>query len=300
MKWMLFVGFWAWTLAAGAQELRCTISINAEQVQIQDRQIFKTMETAITQFMNTTEWTKEKFKDEERIKCDFLITLGRNSTLNNYEAIVQIKSSRPVYGTDYESPMLNFLDSKWRFGYVEGDPLIFAENTYTTELTSLMAFYAYIIIAMDFDSFGDKAGNPYYERALNILNNSQQGGGAGWNSLGDTRDRYWLLTNLNSPQFNDFREGLYLYHRQGLDQLDKKPEEARRKVLEALEKMQKSNASVSTSVVINSFFLTKGIELANLYADGPQDVRERAVELLVLLDAPNSSRYRRLLRGGGG
>jgi len=165
-----------------AQELNCNVIINAEQVQTQERQIFDQMQAAITNFMNTTQWTEDEFAEEEKIECNLLLTLGEESTITNFSAVAQVQSTRPVYGTDYNSPILNFSDNKWVFTYNPSDPLYFQENTFTTQLTSLLAYYAYIIIGLDYDSFSPKGGAPYYERALNILNNSQDTG-PGWGAV---------------------------------------------------------------------------------------------------------------------
>ena len=278
-----------------AQELECNIQINSDQVQTQEQQVFTDMQNAIQQFMNTTKWTDEEFEEHERIKCDILITLNKGTSITNFGAVVQIKSIRPVYGTTYESPVINFFDNKWAFTYAPSQPLIFSENTYSTELTSLLAYYAYMIIAIDFDSFSEKGGSPYYQRALNILNNSQTGGRPGWSAIGgDTRDRYWLITNLNSPQFEDFRKAIYKYHRLALDTMTENPEEARKEVLEVLQLIKKVRDQQPTSVTINAFFDAKSVEIANLFTQADEATRAKAVELLVQLDPANSAMYRKL------
>ena len=287
---------WAET-AVQAQELDCTVQINSEQVQTQEKQVFDDMQRALQQFMNTTKWTDEEFEEEEKIKCDMLITLGKGNSITNFTATVQVKSLRPIYGTDYESPMLNFFDNNWVFTYNIGDPLIFAENTYSTELTSLMAFYAYIIIGMDFDTFSKQGGSPYYERARNIVNNSQNNGGKGWSNIGgDTRDRYWLSENLNSPQFEPFRDALYTYHRLVMDNFTEKEEEGREKLLTVLEDIAQVQSLQPTSVTLNAFFDAKAQELAQIFSRGDMEVRQAAVDILMKLDPTNSNVYRKVAR----
>jgi len=280
-----------------AQELNCNVIVNAERVQSQEQQIFTEMESAISQFMNTQKWTDDEFKEEERIKCNILITLGKRSSLTNFVADVQIQSLRPVYGTDYETPVLNFFDSKWQFEYNISQPLIFSENTFTTELTSLLAFYAYIMIGMDYDTFEPNGGTRFYERALNIASNSQQqGGGPGWTSTGDVRDRYWLSENLNSPLFQDFRQSLYIYHRKGMDVFAEKPTEARQEIVKSIEKINAVREVSPTAVTLNSFFNAKSAELVNIFSKGDLALREKAIDMLSSLDPTNSNNYRKAIR----
>ena len=280
-----------------AQELTCEVVVNDERVQTQERQIFREMEKEIASFINNTKWTNDTFKEAERIKCNIYITLQKTSTQNTFDATVQIQSQRPVYGTDYNSQLLNFVDAKWQFDYSISQPLIFSENTYSTELTSLLAYYAYIIIGVDYDSFSMKGGNPYFTRALNILNNSQQTGGQGWNAFGDTKDRYWLVTNLTDTNFAPFRDALYTYHRMGMDLMGSDAPQAKKKLLEALLKIKATRDKVAISVTLDSFFIAKGEELVSLFTDGEKDeTKEKVLTLLVELDPANSSKYRKLLK----
>jgi len=281
-----------------AQELNCNVKVDGNQVQTQERQVFTDMENAIQQFMNTQKWTDLEFEEHERIQCDILITLDRGNSITNFSANVQVKSMRPIYGTEYASPLLNFVDNKWNFSYAPSEPLIFSENTYTTELTSLLAYYAYIVIALDFDTFSQKGGNPFLERALNIVNNSQANGGGGWQGVGgDTRDRYWLVTNLNSPQFDDFRLGIYEYHRLAMDTFTDDPESARSQIFQVLQRMKRVRDQQPTSVTLNNFFDAKSRELAYIFsAAADDDMQQQASEMLISLDPTNASLYRKIVK----
>jgi hypothetical protein len=280
-----------------AQELLCNVEVNAERVQSQERQIFEDMQNAISEFMNTTKWTDDEFEETEKIKCNLLIILGKNSTVNTFEANVQLQSSRPVYGTDYETPLLNFFDNKWVFSYNVSQPLIFSENTFTTELTSLLAFYAYVAIGLDYDSFSKLGGTPYFERARNIAANSeQQGGGPGWGSLSDTRDRYWISENLNNTRFIDYREAFYDYHRLGMDTFAESPEDARKVIFDSLEKIEKVRQALPTAVMVNAFFDSKAAELVNVFSQGDPQLRTKAVELLTAIDPTNSNEYKKAMK----
>ncbi len=282
-----------------AQELSCNVIVNGERVQTQERQVFDKLQQAISDFINNTKWTKDKFREEEKIKCNMLVTLKKDTDVaaGVFAADVQIQYSRPVFGTDYESPILNYLDAKWAFKYNASDPLIFQENTFTSELTSLLAYYAYIIIGLDYDTFAQNGGSPYYERALNILQNTaQQSGGSGWGAFSDTRDRYWLIENLISPQFTPFREALYDYHRLGMDNFGNAQEPSRQAILEALKKIETVVAVKPMSVTVNTFFNAKSGELAEVFSRGDMGVRLNAVELLSKIDPTNASKYKKVLK----
>lgn len=294
---ILFLFFIFCFIYANAQELSCNVMINDQQVQTQERQIITGMKDAISQFMNTREWTNDKYREFERIKCNIFITLGGDSDVSQgrYTATVQIQSSRPIYGTDYESPLLTFFDRNFAFEYQPSQPMIFTENAYTTNLTSMLAYYAYVILALDHDSFANQGGNPILQRILNILNNSQQANFPGWNS-GDSRNRYWLSENLNNPLFTPFREGLYQYHRLAMDAFGKNPEEARKKILDVLQKLKQVNQVRPASVTINAFFDSKADELVNIFSEGNPATIKQAVDLLIVIDPTNATKYRTLIK----
>lgn len=227
-----------------AQELRCNVIIDTDQLktnQVTEKQIFIDMQKSISTFMNTRRWTNDKFTPEERINCNLVIRLTDMTTIKNFEGTAQIQSSRPVYGTDYESIVLNYIDREWQFEYTNAQPMDFNENNFSSNLTSMLAFYAYVIIGLDYDSFGKLGGNMYLQRALLITNTAQQSVGSekGWKAFEDTRNRYWLIENLTNQQMQPVREGIYVYHRQGLDTFLNNPEQSRAQVLGVLNSIKK-------------------------------------------------------------
>lgn len=292
----LILFFFANLLTIKAQELNCNVIINSDRVETQERQILTQMKSAIQEFMNTTRWTSDTFNEKERIKCSIFFNLDGVSNVGQgkYEATVQIQSVRPIYGTDYESPVLIFFDRKFIFEYLPSQPLIFTENAYTTNLTATLAFYAYTMIALDYDTFAKHGGAPFYERLLNISNNSQQAGSAGWNNS-DTRNRYWISENLTSPQALPLREALYIYHRLVLDDFLNNTDEKRLKVIDCLEKIKQFHVLRPFSVMINAFFDAKVEELVNIFSQGDMGVREKAVALMSEMNAPNASKYQKIL-----
>lgn len=291
----MLLGWFAAT--AYAQELNANVIINDAQVQTQERQVIQQLRDAIANFMNTTRWTNDNYKPYERIKCNFLITLTSGTDLANgrYTANVQIQSSRPVYGTNYETVLLTFFDRNFNFEFLPSQPLIFTENVFSTNLTAMLAYYAYTILALDADSFAPLGGTPHIERILNILNNSQQANASGWGS-NDTRNRYFISENLNNPQLSGYREALYLYHRKGLDYFADNPELGRQNILEAIKKIAQVNQTRPNAVLINAFFDSKAEELVNIFLQADTPMRREAAALLTRIDPTNANRYQVLTR----
>lgn len=285
-------------LAGKAQEVLCNLTINADRVRTQERQIFEQLQQDLQTFLNTQKWTQDEFQEFEKIRVSLLLNfMGSTRPAEQaFAADAQVQSLRPVYGTNYETAVLVFFDNKFQFRYNISDPLIFAENTFTTELTSLLAYYMYIVIGMDYDTFSPLGGSPFYERALNILNNAQQGGGQGWNAFGDTRDRYWLVTNLLNPQFEPFRQALYEYHRLGLDVFEKDPDAGREAIFFAIEKVKTVFDANPVSILITSFFNAKVDELVNVFQKAPPEMAKKAEEMLSAMNPVNSAKYKRMLK----
>lgn len=278
------------------QELECNVVVDDNLVISQDKEVFKTLQKSIEDFLNNTEWTDVSYQTDERIKCDFLITLGPNTTTQHYEATVQIQSIRPVYGTNYETSVLNFLDDKWIFNYSISQPLYFTDNLINNELTRLLAYYSYIIIGMDMNSFGLDRMGAYYQKSLNILNNAQESPVPGWNISGESNDRFNLATSLTNIQYQSFLKAIYVYHRKGLDFMESDPDQARENIVAALEMMKETQSLVTISVVIKTFFQGKHQELIQLFSKGDPAIRTKAMELLTLLDPSNSNKYKKIMK----
>lgn len=284
------------TTAVVGQELNCRVTINADQVQTTDRRVFKDMENAFSQFLNNRKWTDDTFESFERIKCNLIITLQDPKSIGNYEATVQIQSARPVYNSNYESIMLNFADRDWLFEYVESQPLEFNENTFTTNLTSMLAFYAYVILGLDYDSFGEMGGTPYFQKALSIVNNAQQANRPGWNALGSTRNRYWLIENLTNQRMQDIRKGIYKYHRLGLDTYEQDRDKSRQQILEVLKSLKKVKDSYPNSILVISFLDAKSDELINIFSEGNIQTRREAFEILSSIDPSKRGQYEKIIK----
>ena len=279
--------FLAGSLSAYAQELNFTVSINANQVQTSDRSIFKDMKNSFEQFLNSRKWTNDSYKNYERINCSMLVTITKMPEIGSFAASVQVQAARPIFNSNYSSLLFNFADRDWEFEYIESQPLEFNDNTYTTNLTSMLAVYAYLVIGVDTDSFSELGGSPYFQKAWNIVNNAQQSNRPGWQSLGSNRNRYWLVENYNNPQNIDLRKAVYSYHRLGMDTFDKTPDQSREIILKSLQNIKKVRDVNPNAVLVVSFFDAKSKELTNIFSQGNIQVRRQAYDILVAIDPSN-------------
>jgi hypothetical protein len=292
------IGIFILVLAAGftgsGQELNFKVSINAEQIQTTDRAVFKDMERAFANFLNTRKWTNDSYGPQEKINCTLFLNITKMPSIGNFVANAQVTSARPVYNSNYETVLLNFADREWEFEYIESLPLEYNDNTYISNLTSMLAFYAYIVLGIDYDSFSELGGSLYIQRALMVVNNAQSSNRAGWAALGSTRNRYALVENLNNPQMIDLRKNTYRYHRLALDGFDRNPEESRLIVLEVLKNVKKVWTIYPNSILVISFFDTKSTELVNIFSQGSLSVRREAYDILTSID-PKRNIYQKII-----
>lgn len=299
MRRLFIIGLFLFSFAGlRAQELNCNVVVNSSQIQTSDRRIFNDMEQAIARFLNQRRWTEDEFRSQERIDCNLIINLQSMPEIGSFTATVQVQSARPVYGSDYNSLLFNFADRDWVFQYNESQPLDFNQNSFINNLTSMLAFYAYVIIGMDYDSFSELGGTPYFQIAQNLVTNAQGANEPGWKPFqsSDRRNRYWLAEGMNNQQFEDFRKGIYQYHRMGLDLMTQDPEAARTAALQMLEELQKVNRFSPNNIMVISFLDSKRDEIINLFGQGDLGVRRQAFNILSRVDPTNSSEYEQMLR----
>lgn len=293
----LLFAFSLWLpVVSWAQDLNCDVIINADQIQTSDRRVFQDMEITIENFMNGRDWTPDEFTVAERIKCSLSITLIDMPTIGSFKATVQIRSSRPIYNTNYESIILNFADRDWAFTYVESMPLDFNQNSYTSNLTSMLAFYAYIILGLDYDSFGDLAGDAYFQIAQVIVSNAAQSGFPGWSALESTRSRFALIDDITNQQMQALRKGIYKYHRLGLDLFEKDPETTRSNIIEVLESIRVIKSRYPASIFVISFFDAKTDELVNIFDQASMQDKRKAYNLLVELNPNKTDVYSKIIK----
>jgi hypothetical protein len=280
-----------------AQELNCTVTINSTQITTSDRGIFRDMKTAIEQFLNGRKWTNESYKSHEKIACNMLITITKMPAIGSFSATVQIQAARPVYNTNYSSLIFNFADRDWEFEYIESLPLEYNDNTYTSNLTSMLALYAYVILGVDADTFSELGGTPYFQRALTVVNNAQQSNRPGWQSIGGSnRSRYWIVENFNNSQMVDLRKTAYSYHRLGLDTFDQDPDKSRKVILDGLKDVKKVRDINPNAILVVSFLDAKGKELANIFSSGNIQLRREAYDIVTAIDPSNSATYEKMIQ----
>jgi Domain of unknown function (DUF4835) len=288
-------------LPAMAQELNCTVTINSDQLFAQQKTDFSyvnQLKSVISDLMNNRRWTNNQFQSAERINCTLTINLLKSVQQGAFEGTAQLVVTRPVYGTNYETTVLNYVDRAFSFFYLSTTPVFYRDNIYTDELTSILAFYANIVLAVDYDTFSKEGGSPYIQQAYNIMNLAQQASGssAAWNPSGDKRNRYNLIENLQSQQLLPFRDAQYAYYRLGVDNFASNPQQVRKQTLDMLTMLRTVTLQKPGAVLLNSFFDAKADELTNILYEGTPNERKRGFDLLSQLDPGKTEGYRRLLR----
>jgi hypothetical protein len=292
---IIFSSVFYFSIASYSQELNCRVSVDARQIQSTERRIFEDMETAFGQFMNNQKWTNDEYDLEERINCNLIITLESQPSIGNYTATVQVLSARPIYGSAYESVLLNFADRDWAFEYTESQPLQYNDNTFISNITSLLAYYAYLIVGFDYDSFEKLGGDPYFNKAWQVVLSAQQSGFTGWDQFNSIRNRYWLAENIINPQLKPLRESLYTYHRVAMDQFIEKPDEARKSMLEILKEIQKINKIKPRAILTISFMDAKAKEISNILSNGNLTVRRESYAILQEVDPSRGEEYNKII-----
>lgn len=273
------------TLAAVAQtesnELNCTVEINSQKVANANKDVFGTLKEAISEYMNTTKWTDATFGFNERIECKLYLTVATYDDSNGkIVGDLQIQSQRPVYNSSYMSTIINFKDTKVEFTYQAGDPLVFNEVDMENNLTAILNFYAYLIIAMDFDTFAERGGDPYYEKAANVVRLAQSSGETGWKAFEDSKNRSAVLSAYTDKSTSPIREILYNYHRMGLDQMSVSVDKGRATITKSLELLKKIYDTSPMSVCLSMFKDAKLDELVNVYSKANMTEKENVFEML--------------------
>jgi len=277
------------------QELNCMVQVNSSQVQTSDKTVFEQLQMDVFEFMNSRKWTGYSFQQSERIECNILINVSGWDNIENFTATIQVQARRPVFNSSYNTVMLNHLDRDFTFKYMTGTPIEFIENTFTTNLASVLAFYAYLIIGLDFDSFSPFGGNEFYEKAQAIVNTTQNAPDKGWKSFENQRNRYWMVENLLNASYSDLRTGIYQYHRTGLDLLADETSAGRQSITDAMTNIQKVYRQRPGLFFITLFMTAKSDELVNVFTPAPPAEKMRIVSILKNLDPANSSKYNEIL-----
>lgn len=285
---------------APAQELNCQVSVianNKLDITSVELEILDQLKNTIYEFMNNTKWTKDNFEVEERINCQLQLQIEDIPAPGVYKGMLQVQCSRPTFNSSYNTMLFNFQDDKITFEYARNAILAYAPNQFRDNLTSVLAFYAYYILGLDYDSFGLKDGEKYFTEAQNIVVNAQSSAYPGWgpNETGNKNNRYWLVDNALHQLFEPLRECFYEYHRMGMDRLYDNKAEARNAIYDALNKLVKVVATRPGSINLLTFVQAKVTELKNLYYDADLQEKNKLVALLKRLDPANASKFDEIL-----
>ena len=278
-----------------AQELNCQISVMTPQISGSDKSIYDKLQTELRDFMNNKKWTNDEWLNQERIECSMVITISDRPSTDEFKASIQVQSRRPVYRSSYNSPMFNYQDNNFTFKYVQDQLIEFDESTINSNLTAVLAYYAYIIIGLDYDSFSPMGGTPYFAKAQNIVNNAQSLPDIGWKAFESTRNRYWLAENLMNTSFQPLRNFMYTYHRLGFDKFTDNVTDARMAIAEGMKDLRKVYQDKPNSLLMQLFFTAKADEVVNLFSQSPQNEKNDVVQILSLVDPSNTLKYQAIL-----
>ena len=262
-----------------SQELNAQFVVNADLVNQTNQQIFQTLERSLNEFVNSQSWSNQDFFPQEKITCSFVLNLT-NYNASKFEGTLQIQSQRTIFDSNYDSPILNFLDKDISFTYQEFQPLFYSPASYESNLVSLISFYAYIILGINADSLQFKAGDPFFEQAQRIVNLSQQSGAIGWKQNDSNRNRFWLIDTIRSNTFREYRETLYTYHRKGLDSMTKSPVKGKNNIINAILALEDLYDRRPNAMLLQMFFDAKADEIVNLFSDGPKVDFSRTSKML--------------------
>lgn len=296
-KLLIFLVVLTTAYAAVSQELDCRIQVNHSKLQgTTNDKLFQTMQQELYEFINNTAWTKHVYAKDERIECNIFITIEEQISSDEFKGKIQVSSSRPVFGASYLSPILNHLDNNLQFKYVEFEPLEFNANTHTSNLTAILAYYCYIIIGMDYDTFGNNAGTEYFQQAEKIVQNAQAAPEAGWKAYENLKNRYWLVENLLNSQYSSMRDFMYTYHRQGMDRLAEKAPEARASIETAIDNLKNVHRRKPGSFLMSIYTTTKGDEIVNVFSQGFPDEKARVYNIMKEVDPANATKYEKIMK----
>ena len=274
---------------AQAQQLNCVVTVDSQRLSATNQQVFKTLETSISEFLNKTDWTGQALKQSEKINCSMYITVSSNSS-DQFTATIQVQSSRPVFNSSYASPVLNYNDKDFNFRYIEFENLIFNPTTFDSNLVSVLAFYSYMILAMDADTFVLESGTPNFEIAQNIANVAQQGGSKGWSQADGNQNRYFLINDILSPTFKQVRQTMFDYHT-GLDLMSQDLKASKEKIKVSLVNLAKLNLTRPNAFLTRVFFDAKSDEIVSIFSGGPSITISDLVDNLNKISPLNSSKW---------
>ncbi len=282
-------------LTARSQEINCRIQVNSSQVQGTNKAVYEELQKALFEFLNNQIWTTHIYTIEERIECSFLLNITTVISADEFKGTLQVTSSRPVYKSGYDSPMVNILDKDIRFRYAEGQALEYSENSHN-DLTAIFAYYIYYVIGVDYDSFSNLGGTPFFEKAEKIVSSAQSSAFTGWKSFESRKNRYWLIENHLNTEYSALRSFSYSYHRLALDMMHSKPAESRTTIAADLSPLLKVHRQKPSSYIMQVFFDAKSDELVNILSESYSSEATRAYNILKQIDPGHLSKYEKIIK----
>ena len=282
------------------QELRCTVNVNSDQVEGSNKQVFNTLKQSIEEYVNTMRWTNMTFQEKERIECSMLIVV-KSVADNLFNCEMTCQSRRPVFGTAYSTPLLNFKDNNFTFTYQEYDRLDYQQHSFTTNLAALLAYYCYLIIGQDMDSFSKLGGTPYFQVCENIVTSAQSASletseAAGWKAFESNRNRYALINNLMDEAFKKYRMYYYDYHRHGLDEMVNNVANGRARIAKDIKVLKEAYSARPATYVVSAFLDAKNDELVNIFKEGTSEEKKTVYEVLMAVDPTRQNVYEEIER----
>lgn len=297
MRKILSLLIFALLAASGAaQELNCRVEVNSDKITGTNKSVFTTLQEAITSYMNDTKFTAAQYSPIEKIECTLFFTIKEYDG-DKMTGDLQVQATRPAYNASYTTNLINFRDSKVEFTYSEGEPLTFNETNMESQLTAILNFYAYLIIAIDTDSFAPRGGEAAWDRVKTIVQQAQSSGESGWRAFDDNKNRAAVLGAYTDPSTQQLRDMVYKYHREGIDQMSVSPDKGRAAITESLETLKNIYNVAPMSVGLSMFRDSKLDELVNVYTKGSQEERDRVVEILSSLYPTDQDRIQKIKEG---
>jgi hypothetical protein len=280
---------------AFAQEFNASVQISAPQLQQTNREKFQELRKGLYEFVNEKHWTGFSYKIDERIECTMAITIMEEVSSDIYRARINLVLKRPIYGTSYNSTVFNYIDDDFQFEWQEGQPLEYSDGSFSSSLTSTIAYYIYIFLGLDFDTYQLNGGSPYYEKAQNIVNLAQSARESGWKAFESMKNRYWLAENLNNSSYSSFHKALYEYHLKGLDKMYDNVENGRQGVMDALELLQRTHREKPRLFIMQLFMEAKRDEFINVFSDAAPMDKTKAVNILKEIDPSHANDYQKII-----
>ncbi len=274
-----------------AQEFLCNVQIQSPQIQGVDKSVFDALRTSIFEFMNNRNWSDYNFKMEERIECTMIITITEAISTNEFKAKINLVLQRPIYSTDYNSVVINYVDNDVHFWYTPYQPMDFSDNTYTSNLTSILGFYAYLMLGLDFDTFSLQGGTTFYEKAMAVATTAQSGSESGWRPFEGPKNRYQLIEGLMNSSYSQIRTFLYEYHRKGLDLMSKDKTAGRETISKTLENLKLVYDKRPGLYVLQVMVEAKRDEIVNIFKEASPAEKTNMITIMKEVDPANGSRY---------